>query len=169
MYLYALKSYRKNPKEHSLSEFENYFSDFDPVVNKIITSTPTAQINTAVIEDLSPIHQWHQDRACLLGDAAHAATPKMGQGACQAIEDAYVLADCLSKYNFPSAFEEYQKHRIKKANQVVRESWRIGKMAHISNPAQVTLRNVMIRLLPPSVNTKRTEKLFAIEKNSNVL
>ncbi len=164
VYWYALKSYQKSPDELVLSEIGNYFSDFDPVVNRIMTSTPTAQINTAEIEDLSPIHQWHQDRACLLGDAAHAATPNMGQGACQAIEDAYVLAHCLSKYNVPSAFEEYQKHRIKKATQVVRDSWRIGKMAHISNPELVTLRNVIIRLLPPSLNTKRTEKLFALEK-----
>jgi 2-polyprenyl-6-methoxyphenol hydroxylase-like FAD-dependent oxidoreductase len=46
---------------------------------------------------LEPIYQWQKDRVCLIGDAAHATTPNMGQGACQAIEDAYILGKLLVK------------------------------------------------------------------------
>jgi 2-polyprenyl-6-methoxyphenol hydroxylase-like FAD-dependent oxidoreductase len=46
---------------------------------------------------LEPIFQWQKDRVCLIGDAAHATTPNMGQGACQAIEDAYLLGKLLVK------------------------------------------------------------------------
>ncbi|MCB9289732.1 MAG: FAD-dependent monooxygenase [Lewinellaceae bacterium] len=42
-----------------------------------------------------------------MGDAAHATTPNMGQGACQAIEDAFLLASCLSDSPLQAAFYEY--------------------------------------------------------------
>jgi len=52
-----------------------------------------------------------------MGDAAHATTPNLGQGACQAIESAYVLAESLSKNNEPNlAFQEYETIRKHKAN-----------------------------------------------------
>ena len=49
------------------------------------------------IIDIKPIGQYAFNNIVLIGDAAHATTPNMGQGACQAIEDAVVLADELEK------------------------------------------------------------------------
>lgn len=56
----------------------------------------------------------------------------MGQGACQAIEDAFVLSECLNNYEIAKAFSEYQKLRLPKAHQVVKASWFVGKMAPVS-------------------------------------
>ncbi len=88
----------------------------------------------------------------------------MGQGACQAIEDAYVLSECLSKYKTTKAFSEYQNLRLPKAHQVVKASWIIGKMAHLSSPILIGLRNQMLRLTPSSVNRKQNEQIFKLAK-----
>jgi len=86
----------------------------------------------------------------------------MGQGACQAIEDAYVLSECLNKYDINYSFKEFQKLRLSKAHQVVKASWMVGKLAHLSNPILIGLRNQMMRLTPSSINRKQFEQIFQI-------
>ncbi|PCJ98357.1 MAG: monooxygenase [Flavobacteriaceae bacterium] len=162
VYWYALKSFKKNKEEFNLNKIEDYFCKYDSIIKDIISSTKKEQINTAEISDLAPINNWHKENVCLIGDAAHATTPNMGQGACQAIEDAYVLSECLSKYDLNKAFKEFQKLRLPKAHQVVKASWIIGKMAHLSNPILIGIRNQIIRLTPSSINRKQTEQIFQL-------
>ncbi len=164
VYWYALKSFKKNKKEFSIHYLEQYFSDYNSVIKGIIKSTKKEQINTAEISDLKPTNIWYKENVCLIGDSAHATTPNMGQGACQAIEDAYVLSECLSKYKTTKAFSEYQNLRLPKAHQVVKASWLVGKMAHLSNPILIGLRNQMLRLTPSSVNRKQNEQIFQLVK-----
>jgi 2-polyprenyl-6-methoxyphenol hydroxylase-like FAD-dependent oxidoreductase len=162
VYWYALKSFKKNKNEFSVNELEQYFKDYDSVIKDLIKSTKTEQINTAEIKDLKPTSNWFKENICLIGDAAHATTPNLGQGACQAIEDAYVLSECLYKYGSSKAFSEYQKLRLPKAHQVVKASWLIGKMAHLKNPILIGLRNQILRITPPSVNQKQNEQIFQL-------
>ncbi len=162
VYWYALKSIVKNKEEFNVTEIEYYFCNYDPIIKNIISSTKKEQINTAEIADLKPIHNWHKENVCLIGDAAHAMTPNMGQGACQAIEDAYILSECLSKYQTNIAFKKFQELRIVKAHQVVKASWMLGKIAHLSNPILIGIRNLLIKLTPTSVNRKQTVQLFQI-------
>ncbi len=164
VYWFALKSFNKNLKDLSVDNLENYFNDFHPIIKDIIKSTPKEQIHTTEISDLKPIFVWHKENVCLIGDAAHATTPNMGQGACQAIEDAYVLSECLDKYEINKAFREYQKLRLPKAHQVVKASWIFGKMAHLSNPILIGLRNQMLKLIPTSINRKQNEQIFQLTK-----
>jgi len=164
VYWYALKSFKKNKNEFSIHDLEQYFSDYNSVIKDIIKSTRKGQINTAEISDLKPTNIWYKENVCLIGDSAHATTPNMGQGACQAIEDAYVLSECLSKYGTTKAFSEYQNLRLPKAHQVVNGSWLVGKMAHLSNPILIGLRNQMLRLTPSSVNRKQNEQIFQLAK-----
>jgi 2-polyprenyl-6-methoxyphenol hydroxylase-like FAD-dependent oxidoreductase len=162
VYWYALKSFKKNANEFSINNIEQYFGDYNLVIKDIIKSTKKEKINTAEISDLKPTNIWYKEKVCLIGDSAHATTPNMGQGACQAIEDAYVLSECLSKYDTNKAFEKFQELRLPKAHQVVKASWMIGKMAHLSNPLLISLRNQMLRLTPTSVNRKQNELIFQL-------
>ena len=57
-----------------------------------------------------------------------------------------------------------QKLRIPKAHQVVKTSWFVGKIAHLSNPILIGLRNQMLRLTPSSVNRKQNEQIFQLEE-----
>jgi 2-polyprenyl-6-methoxyphenol hydroxylase-like FAD-dependent oxidoreductase len=162
VYWYALKSFKKNKNEFSINNLEQYFIDYNSVIKDIIKSTKKEQINTAEISDLKPTNIWHKENVCLIGDSAHATTPNMGQGACQAIEDAFVLSECIDKYEITKAFTEYQKLRLPKAHQVVKASWLVGKLAHLKNPLLIGLRNQMLRLTPSSVNRKQNEQIFQL-------
>lgn len=112
---------------------------------------------------MKPINEWYKENVCLLGDAVHATTPNLGQGACQAIEDAYILSKCLSTYGVDKAFAEYQKLRIVKAHQVVKTSWNIGKIAHWGNPLAIVFRNSLMKMMPEKMNRKQSEKIFELE------
>ncbi len=162
VYWYALKAFKKSNNEFSSNDLEQYFNDYNSVIQDIIKSTRKEQINTAEISDLKPTNIWHKENVCLIGDSAHATTPNMGQGACQAIEDAFVLSECIDKYEITKAFTEYQRLRLPKAHQVAKASWIVGKMAHLKNPILIGLRNQMLQLTPSSVNRKQNEQIFQL-------
>ncbi|MGB1204803.1 MAG: FAD-dependent monooxygenase [Chitinophagales bacterium] len=162
VYWYALKSFKKNKNEFSINDLHQYFNSYNSVIKDIINSTKKEQIFSAEISDLKPTNIWHKENVCLIGDSAHATTPNMGQGACQAIEDAFVLSECLDKYEIYQAFTKYQELRLPKAHQVVKASWLLGKMAHLSNPILVGLRNQILRLTPSFVNRKQNEQIFQL-------
>lgn len=164
VYWYALKSFKKNKEEINSNNIKNHFSLYSSIIQEIISSTNKKQIHTAEISDLKPIKRWYKENVCLIGDAAHAMTPNMGQGACQAIEDAFILSECLSKYQNNIALKKFQKLRIKKAHQVVKKSWMIGKIAHLSNPFLISIRNQIIKLTPESINKKQFNQIFKISR-----
>lgn len=164
VYWFACASYRENAKkEFQKNNLSQLFSDFDPLVGQLINATPSAQINEAELSDLEILETWHKGKICLMGDAAHATTPNMGQGANQAIESAWVLADCLAKEaDYKTAFESYQNIRQAKATQIVKMSWQIGKIAHLKNPILIAFRNLMVRMTPASIGRKQLGKLFEL-------
>jgi 2-polyprenyl-6-methoxyphenol hydroxylase-like FAD-dependent oxidoreductase len=70
---------------------------------------------------------WHRGRVVLLGDAVHATTPHLGQGAGMAIEDAIVLAEELAQAATPqAAFPRYQARRVPRCRYIVEASKAIG-------------------------------------------
>lgn len=161
-YWYALKTFKTKKEEFSVNEIETYFKTYHPIIRNIIGSTPKEQIHTSEISDLQPTKLWQKGNICLVGDAAHATTPNMGQGACQAIEDAYILTECLSKYEVKEAFKKFQKIRLEKAHKVVKVSWTIGKIAHLSNPISIVLRNQIMKLTPEKIIRKQSEHFFQL-------
>jgi 2-polyprenyl-6-methoxyphenol hydroxylase-like FAD-dependent oxidoreductase len=140
------------------------FNDFHSDIQEIVSATPMSNVIFSKLTDLKPIMKWHQDKVCLIGDAAHATTPNLGQGACQAVEDAYTLAQ-LYKRDSPieHVFKEYEVLRIKKAHKIVNTSWTLGKVAHVENAFGVWLRNSLLRALPQKANTKQLDSIFNVE------
>lgn len=163
VYWYALKSFKESYTEYSTDQLPIYFERYARIVGEIIKKTPVEAIHTAVISDLKPISKWYSENVCLIGDAAHATTPNMGQGACQAIEDAYVLAACLQKFEPPQAFANYQHLRLPKAHQVVNMSWTLGKLAHWKNPLAIQCRNQLMKMTPSSISRKQSERIFQLK------
>ncbi len=165
-YWYALANYKNNYEE----EFQNidlvdFYSDFHPIVPKIINSTPKENLLTNEMLDLKPISSWHKKNICLLGDSAHATTPNLGQGACQAIESSMVLANCLAKHkSTEKAFLEFQKIRRKKAVEIVNTSWQLGKIAHLENSLLIKLRNFFLSKTPKKMASKQSERMFKIDE-----
>ena len=98
-----------------------------------------------------------------MGDAAHATTPNLGQGAGQAIEDAMAISQSLAKHNdIKQAYNHFESIRRKKVSHVVNTSWKVGKMAHIKNPIAIALRNIMMKSIPKKMALKQNEKIYTI-------
>lgn len=139
------------------------FSGFHPTVKNIISGTESSKIIRNDIWDLKPIGKWYRDQICLVGDAAHATTPNMGQGAAQAIEDAYYLAHQIRlQPDHRKAFKNFQSLRFKKVSQIVDRSWNIGKMAHWRFGGG--LRNLIMSAIPDAISRKQMIKLYEIDR-----
>jgi 2-polyprenyl-6-methoxyphenol hydroxylase-like FAD-dependent oxidoreductase len=79
-------------------ELQRIFADWPEPVRRVIAGTPAARINKIYVHDHDPASTWHRHNLVMIGDAAHAALPTSGQGACQALEDAWHLARCVEAH-----------------------------------------------------------------------
>ena len=96
--------------------------------------------------------------------ADNAMTPNMGQGGCQAIEDAVVLGKCLqSAASIHEGLLAYQTQRLPRANSVALMSRRIGQAITQSNPIVCALRNTVFRLMPPQMQLRNLEGIAGFE------
>ncbi|GAB3989537.1 FAD-dependent monooxygenase [Spirosoma daeguense] len=145
-------------------ELSNRFANYHAPIPELLAKTPDESLLWNDIIDLKPLFRYAFDRVLLLGDAAHATTPNLGQGACQAIEDAVILANELSTSTSPeNAFASFERRRLQRTHYVTNTSWRIGKAAQISNPLLASVRNGLLRILPNSINEKQLELLYRVD------
>lgn len=91
-------------------------------------------------------------------------TPDLGQGACQAIEDAAVLATYLSEESDPAlALRHYEAHRARRVATIVRRSRRLGRVVQVKNPLLCQLRDVLLKATPDQVLLRQAEEIEAYE------
>ena len=105
------------------------------------------------IEELPPLPAMHNGRVALLGDAAHAMTPDLGQGACQAIEDAVVLAAVLHTepaLDVRAGLEHYTAERLPRTSAIARRSRKAGALYRRPLPLQHAAARLM-GALPPGL------------------
>ncbi len=108
-----------------------------------------------------PLPRFHSGRVALLGDAAHAMTPNLGQGGCQAIEDAVVLAHLLAGGTaVPAALAAYTEARLGRTTRISRRSRRMGDLARLSHPLAVSVRNFAVRGTPSAVTARGLDTLL---------
>lgn len=140
------------------------FGAFAQPVRVLVESTPAEEILHNDIMDFVPIGRFAFGRILLLGDAAHATTPNMGQGACQAIESAVILGKTLSKNEaVEPAFFEFEQRRLKRTAFIVNRSWQLGKVMQTANPLLAGIRNTLFRLIPQQVNERQVKSLLEVE------
>ncbi len=138
------------------------FNNFHPVIREIIFNTKVEGIHKSELLDLNRLKTWSKNNVCLLGDAAHAATPNMGQGACQGIEDAYFLSLLMPQFNdYTKTFEQFENTRREKVDYVVNNSWRFGKMAH--HPVGQVVMKWMMKATPEQVIKKQLANLYHVK------
>ncbi|ALX15345.1 monooxygenase [Burkholderia cepacia JBK9] len=77
---------------------ERRFRAWPATIANVLRATSADTIAKIRVHDLDPVDVWHRGNVLLIGDAAHASLPTSGQGACQALEDAWHLARCLDEY-----------------------------------------------------------------------
>ncbi len=112
--------------------------------------------------DHIPAHAYAHGRIGLLGDAAHALTPNMGQGAAMAIEDAVVLAREIATHGpTPTALEAFERVRAPRVRDIAQRSLRIGQVGQWAHPLACGLRTLMLRLVPRHTGVNQVRALVA--------
>ncbi|MFH8683556.1 FAD-dependent oxidoreductase [Streptomyces lydicus] len=100
-----------------------------PVPDLIAAADPAAVLRNDVRTAAAPPPAFHRGRVALLGDAVHPMTPNLGQGGCQAMEDAVVLAQqAAPDADLAAALAEFTRQRLPRTMDVVRRAERIGRL-----------------------------------------
>lgn len=142
---------RKRLKEH----FETWHSP----IPLLFDNSPEILENK--IGDRVPTKGWHNENMVLLGDAAHPTTPNLGQGACMAIEGAYLLSKCLKNYNsHTDAFKRYEELHFPRAKDIVSQSLKMGKIGQLENSLAIAIRTTIMKLTPDKMAMKLLDKYF---------
>lgn len=161
--LYAPQGAEDKPIGRKCEVLELFQNWHDPIPAVIEATPETSILRNDIYEHMSLRH-WSRGRVTLLGDAAHAMTPNLGQGACQAIEDAIVLADCLkAENNVAAALKMYEKRRVRRANNIGWLAGFLGRAVQLQNPLLATARNAIIKRIPVSMEVKSLMWILAYE------
>ncbi|MFD3746861.1 FAD-dependent monooxygenase [Nocardia sp. NPDC058633] len=143
-----------NAPEHapgSLADVGELFAGWHhPIPALLAAADPHAVLHNDIY-DLPALSTFTAGRIALLGDAAHAMTPNLGQGGCQALEDAVILGNSVGE---PNGLAEYDRRRRPRAQMIARRSARIGTIAQLSTPTAVALRDTAMRLTPASAQLR---------------
>lgn len=126
-------------------ELTDRFSNACADVQRSIARIPTDR--SWPIFDRDPLNTWVHGRAALLGDAAHPMLQYLGQGACQALEDAHTLAQevAANRDDLPTALATYQTRRIQRTTRCQLSARPWGDVWHTDDPAMLALRNRVLR------------------------
>ena len=120
------------------SKIAQEFSTWGPHAQKIIKLLDNPDTSSWSLWDHPPASIYCKGDVAVMGDAAHAATPFQGQGAGQAIEDAFVLGAMFEKVDTPSkipmAFKAYDRIRRPRSQRVAQTSRENGVMITLRNP-----------------------------------
>lgn len=149
---------RRHP--HVAAKFSRFEGPARPLLDRLAQDDGVALLRHDIAELDGQV--WRKGRVALLGDAAHATTPNLGQGAGMAIEDALALGLCLegkSAADVPTALAAWEAQRAPRVAAVVNNSRRIGAIGQWSNPVAAGMANLLMKLTPASVGRKSMQAL----------
>ncbi|MFF4196477.1 FAD-dependent monooxygenase [Nonomuraea sp. NPDC001831] len=131
----------------------------EPIPALLRAADPARIIRNDVHYLRTPLPALHRGRAALVGDAAHPMTPNLGQGACQALEDAVVLAHLAD-----GDLAAYTAARLARTSDVVRRSMTICRVTKLRNPLAVRLRDLAVTVagrLSPELMLRSMDDVLA--------
>jgi 2-polyprenyl-6-methoxyphenol hydroxylase-like FAD-dependent oxidoreductase len=140
-----------------VAEVRRRFAGWHEPIAEIIDATePAAVFRTGIHELAGPLRTFRRGRVVLLGDAAHAMTPNLGQGANQAIEDAATLVTLLTgRADIDAALSEYDTLRRARTQPIAARARLLGRVMQSRSP----LRDLLLRLTPASALAGQIRKI----------
>jgi len=134
---YVAQEQRRDPLEGRLGRLREQFAGFGDNVRDYLASVDRdEQIHCSSIEWVDH-DRWHQGRVVLIGDAAHASSPMMGQGGSLAMEDGWVLARLLrSEPSLAQALSAYTERRRPRVSWVQQQSQRVAASFNLPSQAR---------------------------------
>ncbi|NAZ88599.1 FAD-dependent monooxygenase, partial [Kineococcus indalonis] len=141
--------------EDEAQELRRRFGGWHEPIPQLLAGLPARDVlHHDVLELATPLPRFHAGRVALLGDAAHAMTPELGQGGCLALEDAVTLAvltapvagGALAPGALPRALERYTRLRLPRTTRIAARSRSVGRLTQASGPVGARLRDLSGRL-----------------------
>ena len=130
-----------------IEDIRQSFVHFSAPIPAILDSLAGLELLHHDLEELNePV--WGSGKVLLIGDAAHAMTPNLGQGAAMGIEDAAILPQVISA---PDPARRLRDLRHERVWRVQRDSRRFGEIAHWHSQPAIWLRNTLVRWMPRSL------------------
>jgi 2-polyprenyl-6-methoxyphenol hydroxylase-like FAD-dependent oxidoreductase len=135
------------------------FGGWHRPIRDIVAATPPEAIRSLPIEQLAGrLPTYRRGRCVLLGDAAHAMTPNLGQGGNQALEDAATLVALLTDPTIDgrdgridAAVAEYDRRRRPRTQRIARQAALLGRVLQARGPLTAWARDAALRFTPPAV------------------
>ena len=144
------------------TEFRKRFADWPQPIPLLLDTVDDDQMLRHDVYDLAEQPTYARDRVALVGDAAHAMDPFLGQGACQALEDAVTLAACLEQCaDLEAALADYDRARRPRTRAIVRRARRLGAVAQWSWPTAVFARDLVASWLPRNAALRGVDEILS--------
>jgi 2-polyprenyl-6-methoxyphenol hydroxylase-like FAD-dependent oxidoreductase len=179
---------RTTPPAEQLAELRDAFGGWHDPIPRLLAATDPATLLHHPLLDLHPVAPMRFGaRTALVGDAAHAMTPNLGQGACQALEDAVTLAALVpgpgagpvagggvamvpaggaglvagGRGGLEEALREYDALRRPRVALVARRSWQVGRIVGARGALTGALVRALFRLAPSGATARSAERIAA--------
>src|SRR5690606_7359773 len=155
---------RRSSDLYTVQDLKQYFGDYHNPIPTILAETKDEDLIWNDIIDIKPLSHLAYRNILLLGDAGHATTPNLGQGACQALEDVAVLMDELKENQaVTDAFRNFEKRRLKRTKYITDTSKRIGEISQWDNAFLVAIRNQIMKWLPATLAQSGLTQLLSVD------
>ncbi|MFZ3474911.1 FAD-dependent monooxygenase [Streptomyces sp. 4.24] len=165
VYLYATAVVPEGfrPADVRAELLRRYGTWHDPIPTLLERIDPAAVLQHDLYDLAAPLPRLHDGRTAWIGDAGHAMTPNLGQGGCQAIEDAVVLAHLLERVDradVTAALAAYTGARLTRTDALRVRARRAGRVAALSHPLAVAARDLAVRATPARAARRALDDLF---------
>ncbi|MEO8699595.1 MAG: FAD-dependent monooxygenase [Kofleriaceae bacterium] len=144
---YATLHHDEHPQCETIADLSRAFADWHAPIPQLLAASRDDDAIATQICDRPPSDRWGSGPVTLLGDAAHASTPDLGQGACQAIESAVVLASSLVHApTIASGLRAYERLRMDRTATISRLCWLTSVNSTARSAAVCSVRDAAMRL-----------------------
>ena len=145
---------RSSP-QGELTYLKHKFADWADPVPAVLAATADDEVLRNDLYDREQARQWSRGPIVVVGDAAHPMRPHMGQGGCQAIEDAAILARfAVGTDDLAAAFARFAAFRRPRVRWLVRESATLGRIMNLRPAFLSTLASRASVLVPEAALTR---------------
>ncbi|MFG2291846.1 FAD-dependent oxidoreductase [Streptomyces sp. NPDC048603] len=159
-----------DPRAELRHRFGSWHDPIPALLDRIGRLDPADVLQNDLHDLAAPLPRLHQGRIAWLGDAAHAMAPNLGQGGCQAIEDAAVLARLLPRgdgragadddRSLTAALAAYTAARRDRTDAVRLRARRAGRLGALRSPLAVAARDLAVRVTPDRLARRGLDDLF---------
>ncbi len=151
-YWFATQQLReKSFFDDELAHVKDLVTGWAAPLPELVSATAPRNLLRNDLHDRPIARRWSDGRSVLIGDAAHPMRPHLGQGGCQAIEDAVILAACIAAGpHVASACRTFESVRRGRVTAIVRESKLIGRIVN-GRPAVLTGAVIRASVLGPDL------------------